>query len=537
MYRVLLVDDEPYVVEWIAGLLELETEPELDVCRAYTAAQAIQWMDRAKVDIVISDIRMPGMDGLELSRFIRANWPLSKLILLTAYAEFDYAYSAMKTQVDGYLLKSEKDERILEEIHRVIAQLDSQHDLRPVLPTLGTTVGSPEVRGELLARLLQGGSGEELMRQLAQEGLPQKDATPEEAPFYLLLGSTGPQDNAAAYLQQKAGLRQILQYCMNPYFECQPVEADYGYLLWLLIPNWNERPTAAWPVLIEGFLETVQQASFQTFGSRLSFVYRAGIVPLAELRRVYWEMRQRLAGQDTGDSGLILWDRAPAGDTVPPETYSCADMAQQVHRCLYDGDRQGLRAALEQVWQVLGQYGNPDEAAALQLYFAVATQVAGFLGQKTLWGRLGEDARPEVLFRPAAQSSWAQAAEYLCRTAASAAQLVVDEEGRPSANIVAHIRQYIDGNLTDDVSLVKLSEVTGYNPSYLSRVYREISGETLNSYISRKKMALIRTLMQDERLSILDISRRLGFESRTYFNRFVKRNTGLSPSKYRESLG
>ena len=85
MYRILVVDNEPYVVDWIAFLIETKSRQEVDVCRAYTAKEALQWLAKTRIDVLVSDISMPGMDGLELAGIVKEQWPYAKVVLITAY--------------------------------------------------------------------------------------------------------------------------------------------------------------------------------------------------------------------------------------------------------------------------------------------------------------------------------------------------------------------------------------------------------------------------------------------------------------------
>ncbi len=96
--------------------------------------------------------------------------------------------------------------------------------------------------------------------------------------------------------------------------------------------------------------------------------------------------------------------------------------------------------------------------------------------------------------------------------------------------------EYVAEHIAEDISLTRLSEVTGYNTCYLSRVFKAQIGVNLSEYIGRKKMERIRMLMQNTGLSIGDIAEQSGFVSRTYFNRFVRKHTCMSPRDYRLSL-
>ena len=84
---------------------------------------------------------------------------------------------------------------------------------------------------------------------------------------------------------------------------------------------------------------------------------------------------------------------------------------------------------------------------------------------------------------------------------------------------------------------MQLSQITGYNTSYLSRIFSAETHETLVRYIARKRMALIRKLMLDPSLSLEQIMMITHFNSRSYFNSFIKKETGLSPKKYRAQVG
>lgn len=89
MYRMLIVDDLPVIVE---GLVKMfgKKKPELELYQAYSAYQALDVLNRTRIDIVLSDIRMPGMEGTELLHEIKRHWPLCKVIFLTSFDDFHY---------------------------------------------------------------------------------------------------------------------------------------------------------------------------------------------------------------------------------------------------------------------------------------------------------------------------------------------------------------------------------------------------------------------------------------------------------------
>ena len=128
IYQVLIVDDEPYVLQAVASLLEDQTACDLEIFRAGSALAALATMRRRRIDILITDIQMPGMDGLQLAHIVRQRWPDCRTIMLTAYDSFTYVRSALHEDVSGYVLKSESDEMLIGEFLRVVQELETQMD-------------------------------------------------------------------------------------------------------------------------------------------------------------------------------------------------------------------------------------------------------------------------------------------------------------------------------------------------------------------------------------------------------------------------
>ena len=112
MYRILVIDDEPIIAD---GLYELFAQDEtfaLEVHKVYSAPDALKLLDRLRIDIVLSDIKMPGMNGLELLTQIHRRWPFCHVIFLSGYSDFEYVQKAMQLGADSYILKSQGDDRV-----------------------------------------------------------------------------------------------------------------------------------------------------------------------------------------------------------------------------------------------------------------------------------------------------------------------------------------------------------------------------------------------------------------------------------------
>lgn len=127
MYRVILIDDEPLIREGISRMLPWSSLG-LELCRVLeNGAQALDYLRCNSVDIVITDIRMPVMDGIDLIRAAAAEHISVRFILLSGYEEFEYARTAMKYGITHYLLKPTDENRIMEALTDICGELESQN--------------------------------------------------------------------------------------------------------------------------------------------------------------------------------------------------------------------------------------------------------------------------------------------------------------------------------------------------------------------------------------------------------------------------
>ena len=127
MLKVLLVDDEPFILQGIKVIIDWEKEGFEIAATAENGLEALEYLKKEKVDLIIADIRMPGMTGLELLEQIRREEISDAyFVILSGYAEFDYARRAMQNKCTEYLLKPVDRETLLKLLHKVRALSDRE---------------------------------------------------------------------------------------------------------------------------------------------------------------------------------------------------------------------------------------------------------------------------------------------------------------------------------------------------------------------------------------------------------------------------
>ncbi len=549
MYRVLIVDDEPYIADWIYSIVESLKEYELDIYRVYSSYEALEFFNRAKIDILVSDICMPDMSGIDLLEKVRENWAACKVIMLTGHSNFDYAYESIRNKAFGYIMKNEKDEKILDTIKQAIDQTEKELKSSKVIVDAKKMINEimTYAREELLLSLLNGDFYN--MRVLCDKYKKFDMQFDADEPYILLVGKIKSLRSEADITDEHrciASIKHVLAEHFKEKFMVQCAQYASMKMCCVLQPlenTYKNNRKELQSAFITGTLETVQKICNSTLDVEASFVYTNAYVTIDRLPDKFDIMDDIISNIHIKESGFILNDKSIAENgSSCPEQESCRftklsgneKFFVKLQFLIETGQRELYLRHMDTVREELQKSQSRYDNEALEIYFRVALILLIHINKRKTISKEAFKIGLNRLMTIDSHENWSIAFEYLQEFS----EMLFDMNDCSNGNItlVQFVQKYIQENITEDVSLIKLSEVTGYNPSYISRTYKEASGQTLSDYISIMRLNKVKEYMTQNNTSLNDIVLSVGFQSRQYFNRFIKKMTNMTPSEFKHHL-
>ncbi|THF74071.1 response regulator [Cohnella fermenti] len=540
MHRLLIVDDEEIITDSLYEVFSRLMPERLDVCRAYSADEALAWMERTRIDIVLTDIRMPGKSGLELSEQIRSYWPRCKVIFLTGYSEFDYVYQAIQAPAARYLLKTEGYDKVTETVKEVLQEIDESIRLGELAQLTLDQQSEIEAlaRAEYFRQWLQDGSegergGDALAREFDTWSIP---LSADESVVLVLARLGYPE--GATYVRRNE-LRGACRRIWLSYLSERTRSLDFvdkrGELLWLLQPAKQADESFSGRMLryLEGTLELIQETCRQELGLTLSISIAGAACEWSAVPGQYERLR-RLQQTRIGDElSVILAESGEArGGLEQTDDARISHMAEIMAAHLEADRKEKFFAVLD---ELSGRMLHPEMnvQTAVEAYYSVALMLFAYMNRWGLHAQIGDS---DKLLHLDGHTTLTEGFHYLSRVADGIFSLKRLDEQERADRAIDRICRYIQENLGRDLSLVRLAELNHFNPTYLSRFFKQEKGLNLSEYIDQCRIRKAMELLKDGETKVREVSVAVGYESAHSFTRFFKKTTGMTPQEYRDSI-
>ncbi|MFD0677760.1 MULTISPECIES: response regulator [unclassified Paenibacillus] len=547
MLKLLIVDDEAFVVDSLADTLPWEQVGVTTVFKAYSGYEALDILKTNSIDIMVSDIRMPGMNGLELLEQVRRNWKRIKCILLSGHAEFTYAQQAIQHNTYEYLLKPISDEDVLAKVKEAADVLQKEREenksYQRVIKAFEENL--PKLRGELLNELIQGRkySLQRLVEKL--DSLKMSIAPDDRFAFMLvrLEGTMLEYDFYNLSLMEYA-IVNMAEEIFGEYFQLWSCKEVHGYLVFLATVSPNSQADLAsstdkGTVALEDQLELMGSqlqlnVSHYLKGTISVLLNKWGSFP-GDVQKLYQDSLLSLRRHVGNQTEMLVY---VADEMEQLRVHSLQKLYEPPHiiHLLESGHWEVTREKLASILNELGTKWADSPEHLIEIFFSIYASFSSFAHKngRELADMIGPELA-DVSGLPACRSI-SSLEKWIFDSFQLLQQGMENETRNDRETTVRKIQQFVQKQLVEDVSLQAIADHMYMHPVHVSRVYKLETGENLSDYVLRLKMEMAASLLANGALKNYEIGLKLGYQNPNYFIKVFKKYYFVTPQEYRLKL-
>lgn len=508
IYHILIVDDESAIKKGLSMLIQKALPNCVIDATASDGVEAMEIIRKSPPDIVITDIKMPVCNGLELSRFLYEHYPDIKIIMLTGFADFEYAQTAIKYRVSDYLLKPTSKSKLVDAISKIQAELEETRQKRGFLQK-----NSALFLEHALQEIASGSFTEEYQKNILS-------CWPADKPrFYCVAFQHKSIDNSEK--NQIALLKGILEQQLQSGF----IFRNNNAINCLLFDNQDEDHNE---LQVIDFAQEIINLSSLLYGVVLS----AGISTLKntlhDISAASAEAHSALLSNFFTGKSISIYNPlsfAPVhvnGHFFKKELF-------ELEKALEDQNYLAVAALIQEIFSSF----QPNHFTASQVKY-VTGQIYYILTRVSLQNDI-----PEVqidFLNTLENSTNLDDLQRDLLQIVDQIQKAVLRSGKQMSQIIRNTTEYIAKHLTDNLALETIAEAVSANPSYLSRVFKKECGETLTEYITRMRIEKAKELLRLPDYFVYQVSEATGFNDPAYFSTLFKKYVGISPKEYKQKF-
>lgn len=525
MWKVIIADDEKLICRLIETLIDWRALDMEIVGKAENGLEALRMVKELQPHLLITDIRMPGCDGLDLIRQAREFSPELEIVIISGYAHFEYAKTAIAYGVGSYILKPVNQAELKKTLEKIVLRLEERGRRERTEQDRENGQPVPQRLREGLIRDLLDGKREFTEAELAQSyQFHVRDRQLQTFFLKLDLDRDELGDPARAIIRQKA--EEMFQTAVLP--ACAEgalyLRNSAGYGLLSYPPDQRDRVRRS----LREFLKQLE-ANKSLFGP-VEFTIGLGRT-IQEVRELADSMdAARLAAAER-----LIEGRGRMLEDVPPDS----DLPRQAILTRYTKlvdhgieilneeplrlAREGLRAGMMAVTRICGR-----EIVELVLDAGKIFALRAGSGEEETQAfqqRCGQCGRIELLFR--------ELERLHTQTLRELKERRESETTRP----IRMAKQFIQENYGQNITLEDVCGAVGFSSAYFSALFKKETGEGFSKYLTRVRIDRAKELLRETSLSVSEVCEAVGYSDRKHFTQTFHKMTGVNPAEFRRLYG
>ncbi len=532
MLKVFLVEDEFVVREGIKNNVDWAAHGYEFCGEASDGELAFPMIQKLKPDIVITDIKMPFMDGLELSRLIKKEYPWIEIIILSGYAEFDYAKEAISIGVAHYLTKPISGAALLEEINKLAESIEAKKEDRELRQKYLSDMleNTAEDRKKLFGYMVTGDKSMSDLLELA--GRLELDIS---ALCYniVLLKIKSDRHEADEYSKSEVEVEERVADYIDSSSTIMFDRNTEGKAL-LFKADSAEELEKVQNMAIEGIVKLLEEyPHIHYFGGIGKPVNRLG-----ELSVSFEAAAHAFAHRYMEDTSRFMdyRDVSDGHNSVAQDDFAIksVDPREVDQRKIVEFLKQG---GIEEVGYYVDEYFNKlGENSMKSNMFRQYIVMGMYFNVVYFVEELGfsKDEIKEFSIADGDIQSVEGTRKYLVEILSKALELRDNTARKKYNDVVDMVIEYIEAHYGDEeLSLNFLASYVNFSPNHLSMLFSQQTGMSFIKYLTDFRMNKAKELLKCTNKRSVDISTEVGYKDPHYFSYCFKKNTGMTPTQYR----
>lgn len=536
MIKVFLVEDEIVMREGIKNNIHWEQEGFEFVGEASDGELAYPLIQKTRPDILITDIKMPFMDGLELSRLVKQEMPDMKIIILSGYDEFEYAKEAIKIGITDYLVKPIAGAKLLEAVKKVGEIIQEEQQQKLFLQTFERErMEDTQLAIQKIFRSLASGnkSVSTLLKEGREIGL---DLVANQ--YNIVLFQIFSEGEMGGYSEEQVRVTDAIEHMMEKFPDILMVEL--GLEGWAFVVKEVEEDRELSQVLQE-FLNSLQEIILSFDGVEYFGGVGKAVSRLSELNRCFEEANRAFAYRYLRKRNQIIFSGAEDEETQSENeelTISSLNM-EKLDRKIVDsflktGLKSQIRHFVDDYFQSLGEKNIQSllfrQYVTMDVYFASISMVE-HLGYESreLVERCGDFQTMTAVF-----STVERTKEYLETVLETVLDLRETVSRKKYSSLLKSAKNYIEQNYdNEEISLNMVAASVNLSPNHFSTIFSQEMGQTFIEYLTYVRMEKAKELLRSSSMKTAEIAYAVGYKDPHYFSYLFKKTQECTPREFK----
>ncbi|GIO62813.1 response regulator transcription factor [Paenibacillus cineris] len=539
--NILIVDDERIIREWFHMTVDKLGEEYRIAGEASNGDEALNFCRCHRIDLVVTDVKMPGMTGLELIKRLKEEQPDVRSVIFSSYNDFQFAAEALKLGAREYMLKAEITLPALSEIlQKVKRDIEFDQSRTVELDSLRHVLNQNEqaLRAAYFRELLGGNSQAE--RQFSAQmdffriGLEEKN-------LVLLAVGIVRCTEEKGKITDDVLLKQALINVMNETLRNETgggcsFEYKNGVYLLMVNASASSMKSQREMLLITAsrisenlttFLGLEAAIGISLSYSRLNFLPRQLEEALEAMERNWFYGDPNIAWFQLPDTGIYS-DQA--------EMHALKPTAESYHRLL---EERKPREAFETFEIFLKQAGQGKRLMPKQMRAVIMEMVYAMINRARTF-QVPEEMLEGILNEAAQQIAHQETFLELGKQAEAALRELVQSMETSRKRVAEPIEQaceFIRLHYAEEISLARVASHVHLSRNYFSELFKKETGLNFNEFLMQVRMERAMDILQQRQTRISDVAAQVGYANVSYFIKLFRKHAGLSPLEYMESYG